>query len=107
MWGGKKSEGVGGGGLRSGQAAGFYKTGWIGNGIGEGRGGCKNRGRSASQTRHIVERCRRRTNLPTTEPSPYKRDRKRKAREREKKKETPKEKRRRDPQRDPHFARQR
>ena len=25
-------------GLRSGQAAGFYKTGWIGNGIGEGRG---------------------------------------------------------------------
>ena len=36
--GGKKSEGVGVEGLRSGQAAGFYKTGWIGNGIGEGRG---------------------------------------------------------------------
>ena len=38
MWGGKKSEGVGVEGLRSGQAAGFYKTGWIGNGIGEGGG---------------------------------------------------------------------
>ena len=34
----KRRGGLRGGGLRSGQAAGFYKTGWIGNGIGEGRG---------------------------------------------------------------------
>ena len=73
LWGGKKAWVLGVEGLWSGQAVDIV-AGWIWQGYWRWKGMNNIEGRSASLNRHIVERCRRRTNLPMSEPSPYKRE---------------------------------